>query len=85
MQLCNAAAAAPATREAIIAEARGGFSGAGALPLRALLEALPEDAVLSCEIPLANPPPPERLAREVLRTATARLSGRMADSARLRP
>ena len=76
VQLCDAAATPPARREGIIAEARGGrlLPGAGALPLRALLEALPEDAVLSCEIPLANPPPPERLAREVF-AATARLFG----------
>lgn len=67
VQICDAGPTPPATREAIINEARGGrlLPGTGALPLRDLLAALGEHAVLSCEVPMANPPPPEERARQV--------------------
>jgi sugar phosphate isomerase/epimerase len=75
-QLCDAPAAAPATRAGLIAEARGArlLPGAGALPLPALLEALPEGTALSCEIPLAEPLPPAERARRAFQ-ATAALFG----------
>ena len=73
-QLCDAPAAAPATREGVIAEARGNrlLPGAGALPLAALLAALPAATVLSCEIPLSGALAPEERARRVF-AATAAL------------
>lgn len=76
-QLCDAPAQAPGTREAIIAEAREGrlLPGSGALPLPALLNALPEGTALSCEVPLAEPLPPAERARRAYR-ATAALFGR---------
>lgn len=63
-QLCDATATAPATQAAIIAEARGGRlpPGEGALPLGALLEALPADASLSVEMPLPALDTRERIA-----------------------
>jgi sugar phosphate isomerase/epimerase len=65
-QLCDAAAETPATETAIIAEARGGRlpPGDGALPLGAVLEALPADTTLSVEMPL-----PALGARERIVTA----------------
>lgn len=77
VQICDAGATPPATREAIIAEARGGrmLPGTGTLPLRDLLDVLPDHAVLSCEIPMANPPPPDERAKQVF-AATARLFGK---------
>jgi sugar phosphate isomerase/epimerase len=76
VQLCDAPATAPADRAGIIAEARAARlpPGAGALPLAALLDALAEDAVLSCEIPMADVPDlAERACRA--RQATAALFG----------
>ena len=65
-QLCDAGATTPETDTAIIAEAREGRlpPGEGALPLGALLEALPTDAGLSVEMPL-----PKLGARERIATA----------------
>ncbi|MDE2006518.1 MAG: TIM barrel protein [Rhodospirillales bacterium] len=67
VQICDAAATAPADRDGIIAEARGLRlpPGQGALPLGALLAALPEDAALSCEVPMAAPAAPADRAREI--------------------
>ncbi|MGH7042792.1 MAG: sugar phosphate isomerase/epimerase family protein [Acetobacteraceae bacterium] len=75
-QLCDAPTAAPASRAAIIAEARGArlAPGAGALPLSALLDALPEDTILSCEIPMAGVAAPAERARLAWQ-ATAALFG----------
>jgi sugar phosphate isomerase/epimerase len=63
-QLCDATAQPPATETAIIAEAREGRlpPGAGALPLGALLDALPADTSLSVEMPLPALAPRERIA-----------------------
>jgi sugar phosphate isomerase/epimerase len=63
-QLCDAVAEVPATETAIIAEAREGRlpPGAGALPLGALLDALPADTSLSVEMPLPALDPRERIA-----------------------
>jgi len=62
-QLCDATAQLPATETAIIAEAREGRlpPGAGALPLGALLDALPADTSLSVEMPLPTLDPAERI------------------------
>jgi sugar phosphate isomerase/epimerase len=53
-QICDAGADVPATKAAIIAEAREGRlpPGEGALPLGDLLEALPADTSLSVEMPM---------------------------------
>src|SRR5262249_52638796 len=63
-QLCDATAEAPATESAIIAEAREGRlpPGDGALPLGALIEALPADTSLSVEMPLPALDASERIA-----------------------
>ena len=53
-QICDAVARVPADDAAIIAEAREGRlpPGEGALPLGALLDALPADVTISVEMPL---------------------------------
>jgi sugar phosphate isomerase/epimerase len=53
-QLCDTTGPRPATNDALIAEARGGRKrpGQGTLPLAELLEAVPEDCVLSVEVPM---------------------------------
>jgi sugar phosphate isomerase/epimerase len=53
VQICDAAAEAPDTPDGLMAEARGGrlLPGAGALPLAALLDALPQDRVIGVEAP----------------------------------
>ncbi|GLR88745.1 sugar phosphate isomerase/epimerase family protein [Bradyrhizobium iriomotense] len=63
-QLCDATAVPPATETAIIAEAREGRlpPGDGALPLGALLEALPADTSLSVEMPMPALDARERIA-----------------------
>ncbi|WOH69472.1 sugar phosphate isomerase/epimerase family protein [Bradyrhizobium sp. BWA-3-5] len=63
-QLCDATAESPATERAIIAEAREGRlpPGDGALPLGALLEALPADTNLSVEMPMPALDARERIA-----------------------
>jgi sugar phosphate isomerase/epimerase len=63
-QLCDAVAEAPTTDAAIIAEAREGRlpPGDGALPLGALLEALPADTTLSVEMPMPALDARERIA-----------------------
>jgi sugar phosphate isomerase/epimerase len=62
-QLCDATAQSPPTETAIIAEAREGRlpPGAGALPLGALLDALPVDTSLSVEMPMPALDPRERI------------------------
>jgi sugar phosphate isomerase/epimerase len=82
-QLCDASATAPATRAAIIAEARGGRlpPGDGALPLGALLEALPTDTSLSVEMPLPALDARERIATAFNSTRNL-LEGRAVGSAR---
>lgn len=63
-QLCDAVALQPATREAIIAEARSGRlpPGQGTLPLRDLLAELPVGTVLSVEVPKNGSAAPEQHA-----------------------
>jgi sugar phosphate isomerase/epimerase len=65
-QLCDAVAERPFSQEAIIKEARSGRlpPGRGALPLRDLLAALPDESVLSIEVPMNGSAPPERHARD---------------------
>lgn len=55
-QLCDASASRPIGTAAIIHEARSGRlpPGTGALPLRDLLAALPDDTSLSVEVPMAG-------------------------------
>ncbi|SEE69307.1 Sugar phosphate isomerase/epimerase [Rhizobiales bacterium GAS191] len=69
-QLCDAPATRPTNIEAIIQEARGGRlpPGEGALPLRQLLAALPDDVALSVEVPNIGRPP-EQHARLVYEAA----------------
>ena len=56
VQLCDAPARRPETREGLMAEARGGrlIPGEGALDLKNLIAALPDHATLSVEMPMAN-------------------------------
>jgi sugar phosphate isomerase/epimerase len=70
-QLCDAPAARPESEAAIIAEARSGRlpPGEGDLPLRELLSALPDDAVLSVEVPMTDGASPEPHARKVFAAA----------------
>jgi sugar phosphate isomerase/epimerase len=67
-QLCDAAATQPQTDTDAITEAREGRlpPGGGALPLAALLQALPADAALSVELPMRG-----RDARSRIATAYA--------------
>lgn len=73
-QLCDAPAALPIGTDAIIQEARSGRlpPGEGALPLLALLSDLPDETVLSVEVPMGNDRPAEERARLVF-AATRRL------------
>jgi len=66
-QLCDAPALRPATNEAIIQEARAMRlpPGHGELPLAELLAELPDDVVLSVEVPMKNDEPPEVRARQI--------------------
>jgi sugar phosphate isomerase/epimerase len=66
-QLCDAPARRPESEAAIIAEARTGRlpPGEGDLPVRELLLALPDDAVLSVEVPMTEGASPEPHARRV--------------------
>lgn len=73
-QLCDAPASRPTSTDAIIQEARSRRlpPGEGALPLRDLLAALPDDTALSVEVPMENAGPAEiRVPR--LYEATQRL------------
>lgn len=73
-QLCDAPAGLPADMDAIIQEARSGRlpPGQGALPLHALLAQLPDETVLSVEVPMGKGRPAEERARLIL-AATRRL------------
>jgi sugar phosphate isomerase/epimerase len=67
-QLCDGPGTRPTTNKARLAEARGGrlLPGDGELPLRKLVAALPEHAVVSVEIPMATDPrTPEARARDI--------------------
>lgn len=80
VQLCDARAALPQGTEAIIAEARGGRLpiGEGALPLAALIAAVPQASVLSVEVPLVAGATPEYHAQrnfEAAQTLFARCRG----------
>ncbi|MCW7538517.1 sugar phosphate isomerase/epimerase [Aquabacterium sp. A7-Y] len=67
VQLCDAAAAAPLTPEALLQEARSGRlpPGRGGLPLREFLAELPEGTALSLEVPSDGSSSPEAHARDV--------------------
>jgi len=73
-QLCDAVAERPSSDEAIIREARSGRlpPGRGALPLCDLLAALPDETVLSVEVPMDGSVPAEPHVRNVF-TATQAL------------
>ena len=67
-QLCDGPGTRPTTNQARLAEARGGrlLPGDGELPLRKLVAALPEHAVVSVVIPMATDPrTPEARARDI--------------------
>lgn len=66
-QLCDAPSERPASTETIIQEARSGRlpPGQGGLPLCELLAELPEHAVLSVEVPMADEAPAEERARQI--------------------
>lgn len=73
-QLCDAPAGQPGDMGAVIQEARSGRlpPGQGELPLRALLAQLPDETVLSVEVPMGGDRPAEERARLIL-AATRRL------------
>jgi sugar phosphate isomerase/epimerase len=75
-QLCDAPAAAPTTRDGLVAEARGGrmAPGAGALDLRALVASLPEGTALSLEVPTGEGLPAETLLARLMAATRAFLS-----------
>lgn len=64
-QLCDASADIPVGEEAIMKEARSGRlpPGQGRLPLLDLVRALPQDAVVSVEVPMAGETSAEEHAR----------------------
>jgi sugar phosphate isomerase/epimerase len=66
-QLCDAPAAQPTSTEAIIEEARSKRlpPGEGDLPLDELLSVLPDDVVLSVEVPMNTDAPAEARARQI--------------------
>lgn len=74
VQLCDAPARAPASTEALIAEARAGRlpPGEGALPLSELLTAMPASAVYSVEVPTGRAEEPLARAQHIFE-ATQRL------------
>ncbi|SFU91125.1 Sugar phosphate isomerase/epimerase [Methylobacterium sp. 174MFSha1.1] len=76
-QLCDAPAEAPRSTDAIIQEARAGRlpPGDGALPLRALVAALPATASLSIEVPITGATAPEDHVRANLAAARRLLAG----------
>jgi sugar phosphate isomerase/epimerase len=71
VQLCDAPAAAPVGRDALIAEARTSRlpPGEGALALEDLLAAMPPDCVASLEVPLPPGHDPAAHARRLLAAA----------------
>lgn len=75
-QLCDAGPIRPDTPEGLIAEARAGrlLPGEGALPLRALLAALPDDATHSVEVPMTGSTSAEEHARAVFAAAQVLLA-----------
>lgn len=77
-QLCDAPTAAPEGTEAMIAEARSKRlpPGEGQLPLRQLIAALPQDTLLSVEVPMAGKSEPEERARRILDATKALFSGK---------
>lgn len=74
-QLCDAALRRPDTREALIAEARGGrlLPGEGGLPLRDIVAALPEGTTISVELPSASDRRPPLDRALAIHRATAAL------------
>ena len=75
VQLCDGPLQAPAGREALIREARTRrlAPGEGDFPLKALLNAMPQDCVASLEVPLPQGHDPQSHARALLE-ATRRLA-----------
>lgn len=76
-QLCDAPARAPASTDAVVQEARAGRMppGEGALPLAALVAALPPTAALSIEVPITGTASPEAHVRANLAAARRVLAG----------
>ncbi|AWN45625.1 sugar phosphate isomerase [Methylobacterium terrae] len=76
-QLCDAPAEAPRSTDAVIQEARAGRlpAGGGALPLAALVAALPPTACLSIEVPITGTATPEAHLRANRAAARRLLAG----------
>ncbi|MFH6787079.1 MULTISPECIES: sugar phosphate isomerase/epimerase family protein [Methylobacterium] len=76
-QLCDAPAERPGSADAIIQEARAGrlAPGEGALPLAALVAALPATTSLSIEVPITGAASPEEHVRANLAAARRLLAG----------
>jgi len=75
VQICDAPLPAPETTDALLAEARGGrlLPGEGALPLAESLRALPDDAVISVELPNASDERDPLTRARAIHVATAAL------------
>lgn len=76
-QLCDAPARRPDSTDAVIQEARAGRlpPGEGALPLAALVAALPPTASLSIEVPITGTATPDEHVRANLAAARRLLAG----------
>ena len=74
-QICDAPLEMPDSIDAVVAEARGGRlpPGDGALPLEALIAALPARTILSVEVPMARGGTPTERAALLFRKTTALL------------
>lgn len=75
VQLCDAPARAPTTKEEMVAEARGGRlpPGEGALDLAGLLANVPPDSTLSVEVPMDDGAPVEARAKRIFDATQALL------------
>ena len=77
-QLCDAPKEAPADLDGLLAEARGGrlLPDEGGLPLAEILAVLPEDIVLSVELPSATDERPDLERARAIHAATVALMAR---------
>lgn len=81
VQVCDVGGPAPATRDAMIAEARSGRAapGEGDLNLSGLLNAAPIEAAVSVEVPISQGVPPSSHLNHLFETTKALLDGMLPD------
>jgi sugar phosphate isomerase/epimerase len=77
VQVCDVAGPEPATRDAMIVEARSGRAapGEGDLNLTGLLNAAPIEATVSVEVPISRGVPPSSHLNHLFKTTRALLDG----------